>query len=273
MNLLVSKKNRVLHIGLNRPAKRNALTLEMCNGIVTAVKEVQDASDVGAIIIYAVGSVFCAGMDLDESTELDQSALAAAHEELFSIGFASMKPILVAVSGAALGGGLGLVAQGHVVFAAEGAVFALSEIKVGLWPFMVYRAMSAAIGGRRTLELSLTGHSFAAHQACEWGLVHRICPAPELKDRTHALAHQIARASPLAVASGMKYVREAAGKSWQEAGELAASLREHLMGSADFREGALAFKQRREAHWPSLAPDVHSDNGNVMAPAGDSGLR
>ena len=263
MNLVVSKKNRVLHIGLNRPAKRNALSLDMCDGIVSAVEEAQNASDVGAILIYAVGSVFCSGMDLDESTELDGRTLGAAHEKLFSIGFESMKPIVVAVNGAALGGGLGLVSQGHVVFAGDGAAFGLPEIKVGLWPFLVYRSVSAAIGARRTLELSLTGHSFNAHQACEWGLAHRVCPAPELKDRTHALVHQLARTSPLAIASGMKYVREAAGKSWQEAGELAASLREHLMGSADFREGALAFKQKREAHWPSLLMDARADNGSA----------
>jgi enoyl-CoA hydratase/carnithine racemase len=247
----VHDKNRILHITLNRPGKRNALTCEMCSGIAQAVASVQDREDIGAIFITAAGQVFCAGMDLDEAV-LPHHNLAAAHEDLFTMGANSLKPIVICVNGPALGGGLGLVAQAHVVMAAQTAVFGLPEIRIGLWPFLVYRAVEAALGPRRTLELSLVGRTFHAPEALQWGLVHQICPPGEVCERAHALARDIAKASPRAIAAGMQYVRGSRAKSPKEAGELAAVLRTELMASGDFQEGCAAFKEKREPHWPSM---------------------
>ncbi len=257
MNLLVSSKHRVLNIVLNRPEKRNALNAEMCQAMRAAISEAQQREDIGCILISATGTVFCSGMDLDEASDIDEAQLAALHEDLFSIGSQSVKPILMAVQGAALGGGLGLVAQGHIVFASEGAVFGLPEIRVGLWPFLVYRSVSAALGPRRTLELSLTGQSFTAEDGCGWGLVYRACPGAELHDRATSMARNLARASPLALSCGMRYFCESAGKSWAEAGEIAKRLRAKLIESADFKEGCLAFKQKRDARWPSMPPSFY----------------
>ncbi len=258
MNLLLSIKHRVLHIVLSRPEKRNALNFEMCTGINAAIADAQENEDVGSIMISASGTVFCSGMDLDEARHLDGHQLATAHETLFTVGSQSVKPIVIAVNGAALGGGLGLVAQGHVVLAAEGATFGLPEIRVGLWPFMVYRSVEAALGARRTLELSLTGQVFNAHEACSWGLVHRVSPGEEIGDRSKAIARELAKASPLALSAGMQFVRDSAGKSWTEAGKLAVASREQLMKSPDFAEGCVAFKERREARWPSMRPSFYS---------------
>ncbi len=252
MHLLSNTHHRVLHLTLNRQEKRNALDAAMCSGIVNAVLEAQQRADVGCILISANGSVFCSGMDLDEAVGPNAAQLSAIHDALFTIGMTSLKPIVVCVGGAALGGGLGLAAQGHVVVAAEGAAFALTEIRVGLWPFLVYRSVEAALGSRRTLELSLTGQVFHAQDALEWGLVHQVSPPAETMERAKGLAREIAKASPLAIAAGMRYVREARGRSVQEAGELAAVLRDELMDSEDFKEGVAAFKHKREPRWPSM---------------------
>jgi enoyl-CoA hydratase/carnithine racemase len=252
MHLLTSCQQRVLHLVLNRQDKRNALDADMCSGIVKAITDAQQRTEVGCILISAHGSVFCSGMDLDEAVGPNAGQLAGVHEALFTIGMTSLKPIVVCAGGAALGGGLGLVAQGHVVLAAEGAAFALTEIRVGLWPFLVYRAVEAALGARRTLELSLTGHVFHSQEALEWGLVHQVCPAAETLERAKGLAREIAKASPLAISTGMRYVRDARGRSQEQAGELAAALRDGLMRSDDFKEGVAAFKHRREPRWPSM---------------------
>ena len=252
MHLLNNCAHRVLHLTLNRQDKRNALDAAMCSGIVNAVGEAQDRADAGCILISANGSVFSSGMDLDEAVGPNAAQLSAIHEALFTIGMTSLKPIVVCVSGAALGGGLGLAAQGHVVIAAEGAAFALTEVRVGLWPFLVYRSIEAALGSRRTLELSLTGRVFHAHDACDWGLVHQVCPPAEALERAKAVAREIAKASPLAISTGMRYVRESRGRPLQEAGELAAALRDELMRSEDFKEGVAAFKHKREPRWPSM---------------------
>jgi enoyl-CoA hydratase/carnithine racemase len=253
VTLKVSEKNRVLHIVLNRPEKRNALTSEMSAKLGALVNEAQERPEIGVILISAAGAVFCSGMDLEEASGADHRDLTAAHEKLFTMGARSGKPIVIAVQGAALGGGLGLVAQGHLVIGGEGASFGLPEIRVGFWPFLVYRSVEAALGRRRMLALSLTGERFFAQQAFEWGLVHELCPQAELTDRSQAAAQAIANASPLAISVGMRYVRESHGKSWDEAGQIGAKLRAQLITSEDFKEGRLAFKQRRDPVWPSLS--------------------
>jgi enoyl-CoA hydratase/carnithine racemase len=249
--LAVAHKERILQITLNRPEKRNALTCDMCAAIAEAVGSAQGREDVGVILITAMGQVFCAGMDLEEAA-LPHHNLAAAHEELFTMGAHSLKPIVICVNGSALGGGLGVAAQGHVVLASENAVFGLPEIRIGLWPFLVYRSVEAALGARRTLELSLVGRTFHAAEAFQWGLVHQVCPAAEMCERAVALARDLAKASPRAIAAGMKYFRDSRGTSLQEAGEIAAALRTELMASGDFDEGRAAFKEKREPRWPSM---------------------
>ena len=252
MNLLIDQKGRTLHLTLNRPDKRNALNSYMCSEIVDAIVSTQHNEQIGSILITAAGQVFCAGMDLDEAAGAQGTELAEVHEKLFTVGANSLKPIIICVNGPALGGGLGLVAQGHSVIAAEGAVFGLTEMRVGLWPFMVYRAVEAALGARRTLELSLTARVFSTHDALDWGLVNHICPPAEAVHRAGAIARDVAKSSPLAIEAGMQYVRDARGKSWVEAGELATVLRIKLMESADFKEGYSAFKEKREPRWPSM---------------------
>jgi len=259
MELLVDRKDRVLHLTLNRPDKRNALNANLCAAIVKAIRSAQKQHEVGAILIEAAGRAFCAGMDLDEAVATRDDELADLHDDLFTIGAASTKPIVLCVNGAALGGGLGLVAQGHVVVASQTAIFGLTEVRIGLWPLLVYRAVEASLGARRTLELSLTGRTFSAEEALAWGLVHHISAPTQTSERANALATGLARTSPAAIACGMQYFRSSRGQSWSEAGELAKSLRRELIDSEDFREGYRAFKEKREARWPSMPQDFYRE--------------
>lgn len=250
-DVLVEDQDRVLHVTLNRANKRNALTLQMCKDIVTAVRSAESRNDIGCTLIRANGSVFSAGMDLSERPPVDE--LSRAHEDLFTLGARAIKPIVIAVTGTALAGGLGLVAQGHVVLASPNAQFGLPEVRIGFWPFVVYRAVERAVGKRRALELSLTGASFSAEQGLAWGLVHRIHSDTELLEAAQGAAREIAASSPFAISLGLQYVRDAEGKSRSEAGELAAALRAELMASGDYKEGTSAFREKREPHWPSIA--------------------
>lgn len=166
-----------------------------------------------------------------------------AHERLFTAGARITTPLLAAVEGPALGGGTGLVANCHIVVASEGATFGLTEIRLGLWPFLVYRPVEDAVGERRALELALTGRVFSAREAVEWGLVHEISPHPEA--RAAGLAQAIADASPSAVQNGMAFVREIKGTDWQEAARTARRVRGKVFESAEFREGIRAFLEKR----------------------------
>jgi len=240
----------VLRVILNRPDKRNALNADLCRELVAAFDAAERDSSVGAILLSGRGKAFCAGMDVSEVTAATTDEIGRVHEPLFTVGARLAKPLIAAVEGAALGGGAGLVANCHIVLASEHATFGLTEIRLGLWPFLVFRAVSAALGERRTVELALTGRTITARAARDYGLVHEI--THDLDEVAMELASSVAAHSPTAIRSGLSFVHQARGQDWENAGAMARRIRNEVFESADFREGIQAFRERRPPKWPSL---------------------
>jgi enoyl-CoA hydratase/carnithine racemase len=243
-------RGRVLHLSLNRPDKRNALNAELCRAIVGALEDADRDARVGAILLSGNGKSFCAGMDLTEVALGGVEEINRAHEQLFTVGARLTKPIVAAVHGSALAGGTGLVANCHIVVASEDATFGLTEIRLGLWPFLIYRAMTAAVGERRTVEMALTGRIVKAAEAREMGLVHEV--AGDVLARATEVAETVAAFSPSAIRSGLAFVQQVRGRNWQEAGEIARQARGEVFASADFQEGLRAFREKSTPSWPSL---------------------
>jgi enoyl-CoA hydratase/carnithine racemase len=245
---------RLARLTLNRPQKRNALDLELCRALVAALEAADHDPKVGAILLNANGQSFCAGMDLHEIGNADDGVVSMVHEQLFTIGGRLSKPLIAAVHGAALAGGTGLVANCHVVIASQDATFGLTEIRLGLWPFLVFRAVAAAVGERRTVELSLTGRIFGAAEARELGLAHQVVAGgvDNLEAQALEFASAIADSSPTAVQNGLRYVQLARGKDWKQAGEIAQRVRREVFASPDFQEGVRAFREKRTPRWPSI---------------------
>lgn len=241
------RSGRVLTITLDRPEKRNALSMQLAARLSDTLDEASANPAVGAILLTATGKSFCAGMDLGEMGRVDPAELAQAHERLFTCGTRLRKPLVAAVHGAALGGGTGLVANAHVVLASPEATFGLTEIRLGLWPFVIYRAVVEAVGERRALELSLSGRTFTAEEAASYGLVHHIHPSEELPSAAASTAKAMAESSPIAIAAGLEYVQGSRSPA------TAAQLRDQVMQSADFREGISAYIEKRPPTWPSIA--------------------
>ncbi len=252
VRLLVEREGRLLRLTMNRPEKRNALNLSMCRDLLAALEAAEQDPAVGAVLLQGAGKAFCSGMDLDEVTSPETAGLASAHEALFTIGARITKPLVAAVQGAALGGGLGLAANAHIVAAAEDAAFGLTEIRLGMWPYVIYRAVSDAMGDRRTLELSLTGRVFGAGEALTYGLVHYVVPGSELDRRATEIALGLASSSEDALHSGLDFARKACSLDCKAGGELAAEFRARAFHSADFAEGVRAFRENRPPRWPSL---------------------
>ena len=248
--LLTSRQGRLLRLALNRPEKRNALNAELCRALVAAVEDAGRDPAVGVVLLTGEGKSFCAGMDLAEIGNTRTSELNRYHEELFTLGARSTKPLIAAVRGAALGGGTGLVANCHIAIAGQDATFGLTEIRLGLWPFVIYRAVTAALGDRRALELALTGRVFDAGEAQEAGLVHEVVEDPE--SRAAEVAQAVASSSPVAIRSGMTFVHETKGKDGETAGQIARRFRDELLSGRDFQEGVRAFLERRRPKWPSI---------------------
>jgi enoyl-CoA hydratase/carnithine racemase len=248
--LELSRAGRVLSLRLNRPDKRNALSAALCREIVAAVEDANSDRGVGAILLAANGSAFCAGMDISEVRPGNSDEINLAHEQLFTLGARIVKPLIGVIEGAALGGGAGLVANCHIAIASPQASFGLTELRLGLWPFLIFRAVTAAIGERRALEMALTARTFGPPEAKEAGLIHEV--AEDASGRGRAVAEAIAASSPTSVRSGMAFVQEVRGRTSQEAGEIGRRIRNEVFQSADFREGIAAFREKRGPKWPSL---------------------
>ncbi len=248
--LEIRQDGRLLRLTLNRPEKRNALNLALCHDLVNAMERAETDPGVGAILLIGNGKAFCSGMDLSEALTADRAQLDEAHERLFTVGFRLRKPIIAGVHGHALAGGTGLAANAHVLVAGEGASFGLTEIRIGLWPIVIFRAVAAAMGARRATELSLTGRIFSGREAAAYGLVHEVSMEPLA--RAAEIALLISQSSADAIRSGLGYVNRTRDKSWEEAGRIGMELRNESIQSGDFAEGVRAFLEKTKPSWPSL---------------------
>jgi enoyl-CoA hydratase/carnithine racemase len=190
-------------------------------------------------------------MDLAEVRPDNPEEINQAHEQLFTIGARLVTPVIAVVEGAALGGGTGLVANCHIAIASAAATFGLTEIRLGLWPFLVFRSVTAAIGERRAVELALTGRIVNAAEAREMSLIHEV--TEHMEKRALDVARGLSESSPTAIRSGLTFVQQSRGKDWQSAGAIARRVRDEVFESEDFQEGLAAFREKRAARWPSLS--------------------
>jgi methylglutaconyl-CoA hydratase len=248
----VEASGRVLRVTLNRPEKRNALSVELCRTLVSAVEAGANDPAIGAVLLTANGPSFCAGMDLAELGTVSYDKVDQVHEQLFTMGSRLAKPVIATVEGPALGGGTGVVANCHIVIASEAATFGLTEIRLAMWPFLIYRPVAAALGERRTMELALSGRIFGAQEAKDLGLVHEV--AANAAARAAEIAETVASYSPSAIRNGMLFVQDVQERGWKHAGELARLVRKDVFVSDDFVEGVRAFREKRKPVWPSLRP-------------------
>jgi enoyl-CoA hydratase/carnithine racemase len=190
MKLRIEQHGRLYRVALSSPEIRNVIDAEGCRELLRELREAAADSSVGAILLEADGHIFCAGCEPDE--------------ELMSIGRRISKPIIAAVQGVVLSGGLALAANAHVVVAAQGTSFGLTDIREGRSSSAIADAVAHAIGARRALELGLSGRVFSTPEAFAWGLVHHMAPAFELDDRATEVASGIANANPEAIRAMLK---------------------------------------------------------------------
>lgn len=238
-------EGRVLRVCLNRPAQRNSLTMQLCQELVQTFDRVQRDGSVGSVLLTGMGNCFCAGMEINEMAKGDLVSVSRVQETLFTIGARLTKPLIGAVQGVALGSGMGLVANCHVVVAAENATFGLTGIRFGLWPFVIFPAVSAAVGQRRALAMTMTGEVIDAAEALRIGLVHQVVPVAEVEQRALDVAQTVANFSLNAMHCGLGFAHEIQGQTWRAASCKASRVREQYLNSADFQADLSAFLDQK----------------------------
>ncbi len=251
-HLLLAIEDRLAYLTMNRPARRNALSLEHMEELIDAFRTVGRRGDVGAVILCGAGPAFCAGHDLSEMTGRSPEFYRHLFDTctvLMETIQAIPQPVIAQVHGMATAAGCQLVATCDLAVAAEEARFATPGVKIGLFCATPMVALSRAVPAKKALEMLLTGDPISAAAACEFGLISRVVPAAELADATRALAVQIVASSAAVVGLGKQAFYRQLGMSQHQAYAYAKEVMSFNATFADAQEGISAFLEKRHPHW------------------------
>lgn len=239
-------------ITLNRPEKRNALSLTMMQEIISLLKMIKDQREIRVVIIKGAGPVFSAGHDLAEMVNLDVSAyrlIFATCTEMMRAIRNLPQPVIAQVQGMATAAGCQLVATCDLAIAEEHARFATPGVRIGLFCHTPQLPLSRAIGRKRALEMLFTGQAITAQEAERYGLVNKVVSIERLNEETWQLAHQIAQASPLTLALGKKSFYTQLEMEEERAYAYGQEMMALNALTEDAQEGISAFLKKRQPQW------------------------
>jgi len=249
--LKYEKKDTIGILTVNRPDKMNALSNELTMELKQVLEEIEKDEDLRVLIITGAGDkAFVAGADISELVERDAligRSVSRFRQELFSRIENLPVPVLAAVNGYALGGGLELALACNIRIAAESAKFGAPEVKLGIIPGDGgTQRLPRLVGLGRAMEMVITGDFVDAEEAHRIGLANKVVPDQELMEATMALAQKIATRPPLAV----KYAKEAVNRSQEGDAASGYALESYLHAlsctTEDKKEGVTAFLEKRK---------------------------
>ena len=239
-------------ITLNRPERRNALSLDLMLELIERLNIVASTPPLRAVILAAEGPVFSSGHDLSEMTGRSINE----YRRIFDVCTQLMtkiqsipQPVIAQVQGVATAAGCQLVASCDLAVASSDATFATPGVKIGLFCSTPMVAVSRSVGRKRAMEMLLTGATIDAVTAADWGLVNRVVPPASLASETRKLACQIAEASPFTVALGKQAYYSQIDLDQGQAYNYTKEVMSMNAMAADAQEGMTAFLKKRAATW------------------------
>ena len=243
--ILTERRDRVLIITMNRPEAKNAINGDLANGLWAAIEELNTDPGVSAAVLTGAGGAFCSGMDLKAFARGEN---IGAITTFFQNG--SEKPLVGAIEGFALAGGLEIALTCDLLVAAEGARLGIPEVKVGLFAAGAgLIRLPSRVGYGRAMEMAVTGDPISAEEGHAYGLISRLAPPGSAVDVAVELAERIAQNAPLAVAASKKIIRATQGATEEELFEIQGSMFAPVFGSNDAKEGPAAFAEKRSPNW------------------------
>jgi len=250
-NLLTKKSDGIGWITINRPDKLNAMNVETIGELKAAFAEFETDADVRAVILTGSGEkAFVAGADISEFVHLNAEmgrhfsregqALTRSIENF-------PKPVVAAINGFALGGGTEIALACHIRLASETAKLGQPEVKLGIIPgYGGTQRLARLVGKGKAMEMILTGRMVEAREAAEIGLVNRVLPPADLLAAAEALAKEVIKNGPLAVAYSIEAINRGLDGTLDEGLELEAEIFGRTCATEDFKEGANAFLEKRK---------------------------
>jgi enoyl-CoA hydratase len=256
MNILTEQKNQTLWITINRPAQLNALNKDTIQELHLALKSANENEGIGVVIITGSGEKsFVAGADIKEFADFDTAQgkeLAAKGQELLFDFIENMsKPVIAAINGFALGGGLELAMASHIRIASTNAKMGLPEVSLGVIPgYGGTQRLAQLVGKGKANEMVFTAGMISAEEALKWGLVNDVCSLEDLHEKADKLASKILNNSATAISSAIRAInanfKDGVDGYKSEINEFG-----NCFGTKDFVEGTTAFLEKRKANFRS----------------------
>lgn len=249
---LVTESQHVLMVTLQRPEVRNAINSQMMRELQALWEiEIPQRPQLRCVILTGSGDkAFCAGADLKERQNISLETWRQQHLALQQAMLGQIScpiPIIAAVNGAAFGGGLELALACDFIYAAKPAVFAQSEVKLGIMPgAMGTQNLPRACGIRKAKELSFTGEAFSAEQAYAWGIVNKVCEPADLIAEALKVANIIAQNAPFAVRQVKKAINASMTMDLPSGYRFELQAYQQLLPTKDRIEGIQAFNEKRK---------------------------
>lgn len=251
-NLRVSVADGAARVTLDRPERRNALSLELMREVIAALRAVSARSDVRVIVIDGAGPAFSAGHDLSEMVDRDEpflSELFGTCTELMETIHDLPEPVIAQVHGIATAAGCQLVAACDLAVAAQGTRFATPGVKIGLFCSTPMVPVTRAVGRKRAMQMLLCGEPIDADTACDWGLINEVVAADELDAAVGRLVAAITRSSAATVAVGKRAFYDQIDRSEHDAYAHCRVVMTDNALAPDAQEGMTAFLDKRPPVW------------------------
>jgi methylglutaconyl-CoA hydratase len=249
-NVLVAQHHRTTTVTLNRPERRNALTIELMSELSAALDAASADPAQRILVLRGAGQAFCAGLDLQETTVVEKAHRSAEMVAKTLLAISQTRLITIAqVHGAAVAGGAGLMSACDFVVAAERTKIGYPETKRGLVAGLVMTFLRRQLRERDIRELLFTGDLISAERAREIGLVNRVVAPNDLENETQKIVAAVLQNAPVALASTKRLIEELWSSSVQQ--DVESALRHHMEAreSAEAKEGITAFLEKRAPNW------------------------
>jgi enoyl-CoA hydratase len=250
-DLIFEKKGAVAWLTINRPARRNALSLDMIDLFFEHLDAVENDDELRVVCLTASGEKsFCSGADLASTFEGDEHiAGAKKYASLLKRMAAFSKPIVARINGHCMAGGMGFMLSCDIVYAREGVKFGTPEVNVGLFPMMIGALIFRNAGRKKAMEMIYTARTLSSAEAEEMGLITRAVPPDKLDEVTNEALEAISAKAPLAIKMGRKAFAATADRNLEDSLDYLCNQLGAVVETEDAKEGLMAFMQKRQPQW------------------------